>query len=25
MFYNAYPNIFQFIDALKRLQTNIYI
>jgi len=25
MFYNAYPNIFQFINTLKRLQTDIYI
>ncbi|KAF0761944.1 MULE domain-containing protein, partial [Aphis craccivora] len=25
MFYNAHPNIFQFIDTLKRLQTDIYI
>ena len=25
MFYNAHPNIFQFIDTMKRLQTDIYI
>jgi len=24
MFYNAHPNIFQFIDTMKRLQTDIY-
>jgi hypothetical protein len=25
MFYNAHPNIFQFINNLKKLQTDIYI
>jgi len=23
--YNTHPNIFQFIDTMKRLQTDIYI
>jgi len=25
MFYNAHPNIFHFIDTMKRLQIDIYI
>lgn len=25
MFYSAYPNIFQFVEILKNVQTDVYV